>query len=87
MTANRVLTSLVSAAVVGMVFGLGGATLAASAGNTSTLGRPRTLLVSDRSIYAFALGAHRITWVSRAGMRGRYPGCEMYARSLRTRMT
>ena len=84
---NRGLTLCVSAAVVGIVFGLGGAALAARAGSGGRAARPRTLFAGSRRIYAFALGPHSITWTSRTHKRGRYPGCEMYVRTLRTGRT
>jgi Tol biopolymer transport system component len=45
------------------------------------------LFAGSRRIYAFALGAHSITWVSRTHLRGRFPGCELYVRSSRTGRT
>ena len=68
---------LVAAAVV--VSGL----VAAGSSAATSAGRPRTLFAGSRRIYAFALGAHRITWISRTHRRGRYPGCELYSRTLR----
>jgi TolB protein len=79
---NRALAVCVRVALVGMVLGLGGATLAASAGDARLTERPRTLLAGNRRIYAFVLGERSLTWISRTHMRGRYPGCEMYVRVL-----
>jgi len=83
----RALIIGVSVAVVAIGLGMGEATLAESAGGGRPVGRPRTLFVGSRRIYSFALGAHRITWISRTHMRGRFPGCEMYVRTLRTGRT
>ena len=79
---HRVLILCLSAAVVGTALGLGGATRTASAGSARSAERPRTLFAGSREIYAFALGAHRITWISRAHIRGRF-GCAMHVRTLR----
>jgi Tol biopolymer transport system component len=81
---TRVPTLFVGLALVGFVLGLGGGgALAAPVGSARPVERPRTVFAGSRRIYAFALGAHRITWISRTHMRGRYPGCEMYIRPLR----
>jgi TolB protein len=84
---NRALVSGVVVALVALGLSLGGAALAASIGGARSVGRAQTLFVGSRSIYAFALGARRITWVTRTHRRGRYPGCEMYVRALRTGVT
>ena len=71
----------VRAALVGLVLGvLCAATLAASAGSARSIERPRTLFAGSRRIYAFALGAHRITWSSRAQNHNRASSCQMYVR-------
>jgi len=79
---SRALALFVRLALVGLVLGLGGGTLAAPAGSARQVERPKTLFSGTRRIYAFALGAHRISWISRTHRRGRYPGCEMYVRTL-----
>jgi TolB protein len=48
------------------------------------VGQPRTLFAGSRWIYSFALGAHRITWISRAHGRRH---CEMFVRTLRNGRT
>jgi TolB protein len=84
---NRALALWVGGAMAGIVVGLGGATLAASAGGASPRDQPRTLFAGGRRIYAFALGTDRITWISHTHMRGRFQGCEMYVRTLRIAQT
>jgi TolB protein len=80
---DKHLSVCVRVAVVGLVLGvLCGATLAASAGSARSIERPRTLFAGSRRIYAFALGASGVTWVSRARRPGSHPGCEMYVRTL-----
>lgn len=70
--------------MIPVLVGLGGATVAASAGERWA-GRPRTLLVSSHRIWAFALGANRITWISHAHVRGRVTDCGMYVQTLGTK--
>jgi TolB protein len=84
---ERHLSVCVRVAVVGLVLVvLCGATLAA-ADSARSIGQPRTLFAGSRRIYAFALGAHRITWISRMQRHGRHPGCGMYVRTLGTGRT
>jgi TolB protein len=45
------------------------------------------VLAGRRRIYAFALGRQRITWISHTHRRGRFAGCEMYVRPLRSGRT
>ena len=82
---DRLLILGLAVALVAVLAGLGGATVAASAGGERLVGRPRTLLVSSQRIWAFALGASRITWISHAHVRGRVTDCGMYVRTLRTK--
>ena len=84
---NRALAFWVRVVVVGVLLGLGGAVLATSAGSARSVERPQTLFAGSRRIYAFALGARSITWTSRTRRRGRFPGCGMYVRTLRTGRT
>jgi TolB protein len=78
---DKQLSVCVRVTVVGLVLGaLCGATLAA-ADSTPSIGQPRTLFAGSRRIYAFALGATRITWISRAQRRGS-SGCEMSVRTV-----
>jgi Tol biopolymer transport system component len=77
----------VAVSVAAILAGLGGPTVAATAQAVGRAAQPQTLLVSPDPIWAFAMAAGRLTWVSRAQVSGRGRACGMYVRVLRTGRT